>query len=164
VQAFGTENIIFSLPSAIFKPGKQLSTKEMIFRRSKVLGPAPPALLLSSTDYSSRLPRCLIQTLLMIGGVETNPGPLHDLDNLLEIAAMGRPFHLGMLYDARTDQTVPAVTLWNNATLKSDITTDRNSHVSLVYVNGEGINQKEDKWKQRCMRCQIKSSSFQSLL
>ncbi|XP_051272953.1 stonustoxin subunit beta-like [Dicentrarchus labrax] len=34
----------------------------------------------------------------------------------MEIAALGRPFTLGMLYDARTDQLIPGVTLWDKET------------------------------------------------
>ncbi|XP_034005511.1 stonustoxin subunit beta-like isoform X2 [Trematomus bernacchii] len=38
--------------------------------------------------------------------------------NLMEVAALGRPFTLGMLYDARSDKLVPGLTLWNEETLK----------------------------------------------
>ncbi|XP_070708325.1 neoverrucotoxin subunit beta-like [Pempheris klunzingeri] len=40
-------------------------------------------------------------------------------DNV-KVAALGRPFTLGMLYDARTDQLIPGVTLWNNETLQKN--------------------------------------------
>ncbi|KAM6897538.1 neoverrucotoxin subunit alpha-like [Xenentodon cancila] len=35
----------------------------------------------------------------------------------LHVAALGRPFTLGMLYDARRDQLLPGVTLWDESTL-----------------------------------------------
>ncbi|XP_051272945.1 stonustoxin subunit beta-like isoform X3 [Dicentrarchus labrax] len=34
----------------------------------------------------------------------------------IKIAALGRPFTLGMLYDARKDQLIPGVTLWDKET------------------------------------------------
>uniref|UniRef100_A0AAZ1XW76 B30.2/SPRY domain-containing protein n=1 Tax=Oreochromis aureus TaxID=47969 RepID=A0AAZ1XW76_OREAU len=37
---------------------------------------------------------------------------------IMEVAALGRPFTLGMLYDARRDKLIPGVTLWDNKTLK----------------------------------------------
>ncbi|XP_034052948.1 LOW QUALITY PROTEIN: stonustoxin subunit beta-like [Gymnodraco acuticeps] len=36
----------------------------------------------------------------------------------IEVAALGRPFTLGMLYDARRDTLIPGLTLWNPETLK----------------------------------------------
>ncbi|KAF1378006.1 hypothetical protein PFLUV_G00206740 [Perca fluviatilis] len=38
------------------------------------------------------------------------------------IAALGRPFTLGMLYDARRDELIPGLTLWDNKTLQGKIT------------------------------------------
>ncbi|XP_034005540.1 stonustoxin subunit alpha-like [Trematomus bernacchii] len=38
--------------------------------------------------------------------------------DLMNVAALGRPFTLGMLYDARKDELVPGLTLWNAETLK----------------------------------------------
>ncbi len=39
----------------------------------------------------------------------------------LEMACLGRPFRLGMLYDCRNDMLVPGMTLWNDETLKKGI-------------------------------------------
>ncbi|KAL3042131.1 hypothetical protein OYC64_020141 [Pagothenia borchgrevinki] len=36
----------------------------------------------------------------------------------MNVAALGRPFTLGMLYDARSDELVPGLRLWNEETLK----------------------------------------------
>uniref|UniRef100_A0A669BC83 B30.2/SPRY domain-containing protein n=1 Tax=Oreochromis niloticus TaxID=8128 RepID=A0A669BC83_ORENI len=38
--------------------------------------------------------------------------------DIIEVAALGRPFTLGMLYDARRDKLIPGVTLWDDKTLK----------------------------------------------
>ncbi|KAM6898998.1 stonustoxin subunit beta-like [Lycodopsis pacificus] len=42
-----------------------------------------------------------------------------DLNN---VAALGRPFTLGMLYDARKDVLIPGLTLWDGTTLQGKIT------------------------------------------
>ncbi|XP_065133512.1 uncharacterized protein [Paramisgurnus dabryanus] len=41
--------------------------------------------------------------------------------NVIEVAALGRPFQLGMLYDCRKDALVPGITLWNEEKLKQSI-------------------------------------------
>ncbi|XP_063049364.1 uncharacterized protein LOC134443531 [Engraulis encrasicolus] len=46
-----------------------------------------------------------------------------------EIAALGRPFALGMLYDCRTDGLVPGVTLWDHDELQRN-TDERQQHNS----------------------------------
>ncbi|KAL3045995.1 hypothetical protein OYC64_004078 [Pagothenia borchgrevinki] len=38
--------------------------------------------------------------------------------DLMTVAALGRPFTLGMLYDARSDKLIPGLKLWNAETLK----------------------------------------------
>ncbi|XP_040885395.1 stonustoxin subunit beta-like [Toxotes jaculatrix] len=38
--------------------------------------------------------------------------------NTLVVAALGRPFTLGMLYDARKDELIPGVTLWDDKILE----------------------------------------------
>ncbi|XP_036938319.1 neoverrucotoxin subunit beta-like isoform X2 [Acanthopagrus latus] len=37
---------------------------------------------------------------------------------IMDVAALGRPFTLGMLYDARRDELIPGLTLWDPKTLK----------------------------------------------
>ncbi|KAK5850409.1 hypothetical protein PBY51_001292 [Eleginops maclovinus] len=39
----------------------------------------------------------------------------------MDVAALGRPFTLGMLYDARKDELVPGLTLWDLNTIKDKI-------------------------------------------
>ncbi|XP_073346171.1 neoverrucotoxin subunit beta-like [Pagrus major] len=38
--------------------------------------------------------------------------------DVMNVAALGRPFTLGMLYDARKDELIPGLTLWDQKTLK----------------------------------------------
>ncbi|KAK5905495.1 hypothetical protein CgunFtcFv8_001456 [Champsocephalus gunnari] len=40
----------------------------------------------------------------------------------MNVAALGRPFTLGMLYDARRDELVPGLRLWNDKTLEEKTT------------------------------------------
>ena len=39
-------------------------------------------------------------------------------ESVLSVAALGRPFSLGMLYDSRTEKMIPGITLWDQATLE----------------------------------------------
>ncbi|XP_073697155.1 uncharacterized protein [Garra rufa] len=41
--------------------------------------------------------------------------------NVIETAALGRPFQLGMLYDCRKDALVPGITLWDKEQLQQSI-------------------------------------------
>ncbi|XP_038591156.1 neoverrucotoxin subunit beta-like [Micropterus salmoides] len=49
-------------------------------------------------------------------------------DNM-KVAALGRPFTLGMLYDARKDQLIPGLTLWDDKTLQEN-TVESSQHSS----------------------------------
>lgn len=39
-------------------------------------------------------------------------------DRVLSVAALGRPFRLGMLYDSRSEKLIPGITLWDQTTLE----------------------------------------------
>ncbi|XP_026105987.1 stonustoxin subunit beta-like [Carassius auratus] len=41
--------------------------------------------------------------------------------NVIETAALGRPFQLGMLYDCRKDALIPGITLWDKEQLQQSI-------------------------------------------
>ncbi|XP_059197157.1 stonustoxin subunit beta-like [Centropristis striata] len=49
-------------------------------------------------------------------------------------AALGRPFTLGMLYDARKDQLVPGFTLWNEKTVEEN-TVESSQHSSVFEIS-----------------------------
>ncbi|XP_063050095.1 verrucotoxin subunit beta-like [Engraulis encrasicolus] len=55
----------------------------------------------------------------------------------IEIAALGRPFALGMLYDCRTDRLVPGVTLWDHDELQrnTDERQQRNSEFNITTLD-----------------------------
>ncbi|XP_072115068.1 uncharacterized protein [Mobula birostris] len=40
---------------------------------------------------------------------------------VMELATLGRPFQLGMLYDCRSDTLIPDITLWDSQTLQSNL-------------------------------------------
>ncbi|XP_078251127.1 uncharacterized protein LOC144591088 [Rhinoraja longicauda] len=43
------------------------------------------------------------------------------MSEILQLATLGRPFQLGMLYDCRSDTLIPGVTLWDLQTLQSNL-------------------------------------------
>ncbi|XP_029998108.1 neoverrucotoxin subunit alpha-like [Sphaeramia orbicularis] len=51
----------------------------------------------------------------------------------MEVAALGRPFTLGMFYDARMDKLIPGLTLWDKQTLK-DFTTRKSQSSSSYHI------------------------------
>lgn len=53
---------------------------------------------------------------------------------LIEVAALGRPFTLGMLYDARKDQLIPGFTLWDEKSLEENMLM-HNQHSSNFKIN-----------------------------
>ncbi|XP_045924498.1 neoverrucotoxin subunit beta-like [Micropterus dolomieu] len=54
-------------------------------------------------------------------------------DNMT-VAALGRSFTLGMLYDARKDQLIPGLTLWDDKTLKEN-TVEISQHSSAFEIS-----------------------------
>ncbi|XP_058873353.1 uncharacterized protein LOC117967698 [Acipenser ruthenus] len=48
-------------------------------------------------------------------------------NEIVEMAALGRPFQLGMLYDCRNDSLIPGITLWDPQELRKD-TEERSQH------------------------------------
>ncbi|XP_025760035.1 neoverrucotoxin subunit alpha-like [Oreochromis niloticus] len=52
----------------------------------------------------------------------------------MEVAALDRPFTLGMLYDARSDKLIPGVTLWDAQTLQEK-SKEHNQHSSEFEVS-----------------------------
>ncbi|XP_039592045.1 uncharacterized protein LOC120515261 isoform X2 [Polypterus senegalus] len=53
------------------------------------------------------------------------------------MAALGRPFQVGMLYDCRTDSLIPDVTLWDLENLKKDlkIKPQENTQVNIITLD-----------------------------
>ncbi|XP_055486165.1 uncharacterized protein LOC129693345 [Leucoraja erinacea] len=53
------------------------------------------------------------------------------MSECLQLATLGRPFQLGMLYDCRSDALIPGVTLWDLQTLQSNL--DRRDQPSTEF-------------------------------
>ncbi|XP_063049707.1 verrucotoxin subunit beta-like [Engraulis encrasicolus] len=65
--------------------------------------------------------------------------------DVIETAALGRPFCLGMLYDCRSETLIPGVTLWNPEELKDHIVEDQpNSEYNVI--KSDSITQKADSF------------------
>ncbi|XP_035764700.1 stonustoxin subunit alpha-like [Neolamprologus brichardi] len=67
-------------------------------------------------------------------GKTQNPSRGKGASSVLEVAALGQPFSLGMLYDARRGKLIPGVTLWNNKTLQKK-PVEHNQHSSEFHIN-----------------------------
>ncbi|MBN3315934.1 STXB protein, partial [Atractosteus spatula] len=57
-----------------------------------------------------------------------------DKNDTIELASLGRPFQLGMLYDCRSDSLIPGVTLWELNKIKEsiDVRSQRNSNFQVI--------------------------------
>ncbi|KAK7879286.1 hypothetical protein WMY93_033933 [Mugilogobius chulae] len=60
----------------------------------------------------------------------------------LEMPALGRPFNLGMLYDARADKLVPGITLWDREKLQQDTTETLKPNSECEIVASDSISDK----------------------
>ncbi|XP_067463000.1 verrucotoxin subunit beta-like [Thunnus thynnus] len=60
----------------------------------------------------------------------------------MAVAALGRPFSLGMLYDCRKDSLIPGVTLWDLNDLKNDIRERPQCYNNFEIVASESIADK----------------------
>ncbi|XP_062299143.1 neoverrucotoxin subunit beta-like [Scomber scombrus] len=59
-----------------------------------------------------------------------------------QVSALGRPFTLGMLYDARQDELMPGFTLWDNATLQENITETSQRSSEFQITTSDSIDSK----------------------
>ncbi|KAK6471014.1 stonustoxin subunit alpha-like [Huso huso] len=57
-----------------------------------------------------------------------------DKTDTVELATLGRPFRLGMLYDCRSDSLVPGITLWELNKIRDsiDIRSQRNTNFQVI--------------------------------
>ncbi|XP_037611996.1 neoverrucotoxin subunit alpha-like [Sebastes umbrosus] len=79
----------------------------------------------------------------------------------MAVAALGRPFTLGMLYDGRKDELIPGSTLWNETTLQKN--TVRSSHHSSKFeiTTSDSI---EDKSSLLDVDASLKASFLSGLI
>uniref|UniRef100_A0A8C2FD13 Si:dkey-79i2.4 n=1 Tax=Cyprinus carpio TaxID=7962 RepID=A0A8C2FD13_CYPCA len=62
--------------------------------------------------------------------------------NVIETAALGRPFQLGMLYDCRKDALVPGITLWDKEQLQQSIRHHPQINTDLNITASDSIEEK----------------------
>ncbi|XP_078514838.1 uncharacterized protein LOC144773585 [Lissotriton helveticus] len=56
--------------------------------------------------------------------------------------ALGRPFRLGMLYDCRSDELIPGITLWRNETLHMDVDTTPQPKTEFQIITSDSLETK----------------------
>uniref|UniRef100_A0A8D0G8V6 Fibronectin type-III domain-containing protein n=1 Tax=Sphenodon punctatus TaxID=8508 RepID=A0A8D0G8V6_SPHPU len=79
----------------------------------------------------------------------------------VEKPALGRPLYLGMLYDCRTDTSVPGIILWDNETLKRDVETKMQPRTEFRIVASDSI---EDKVSALNISASLKASFLGGLV
>ena len=62
--------------------------------------------------------------------------------DVIQVAAVGRPFGLGMLYDCRTDKLVPGITLWDHETLKKNLDSRSQQYSDYEIITSDSIDDK----------------------
>uniref|UniRef100_A0A8D0D4Z1 B30.2/SPRY domain-containing protein n=1 Tax=Sander lucioperca TaxID=283035 RepID=A0A8D0D4Z1_SANLU len=67
------------------------------------------------------------------------------------VAALGRPFTLGMLYDARRDELIPGLTLWDDKTLQGKIK-ESSQHSSAFEISAS------DSTESKCSLLDVDAS------
>ncbi|XP_028450179.1 neoverrucotoxin subunit alpha [Perca flavescens] len=79
----------------------------------------------------------------------------------IEVAALGRPFGLGMLYDCREDSLVPGMTLWDRDNLMSNIGERPQHYNDFEIVASESI---ADKSSALNVKASLKASFLGGLV
>ncbi|KAM4552436.1 cytolytic toxin-alpha-like [Odontesthes bonariensis] len=77
------------------------------------------------------------------------------------VAALGRPFSLGMLYDSRQDSLLPGMTLWNRDDLKNHIRERPKSYNDFQILASESVT---DKTSALNVEASLKASFFSGLI
>ncbi|XP_044055412.1 stonustoxin subunit beta-like [Siniperca chuatsi] len=81
--------------------------------------------------------------------------------DVMEVAALGQPFTLGMLYDALQHKLIPGVTLWDETTLEAH-TVERSQHSSAFeIIASDSI---EDKFSLLDVDASLKASFLSGLV
>uniref|UniRef100_UPI0037E7B441 uncharacterized protein n=1 Tax=Semicossyphus pulcher TaxID=241346 RepID=UPI0037E7B441 len=84
-----------------------------------------------------------------------------DSSRTMEVAALGRPFSLGMLYDCRQDSLVPGMTLWDCNDLEKDTRKRSKPNSEFEIVASESI---EDKSSALNVQASLKASLLGGLV
>ncbi|AWP03558.1 Hypothetical protein SMAX5B_015489 [Scophthalmus maximus] len=84
-----------------------------------------------------------------------------EASRTMEMAALGRPFGLGMLYDCRQDSLIPGMTLWNPEDLGKDLRERPKPNSEFEIVASESI---EDKSSALKVEASLKASFLCGLI
>ncbi|KAL7386313.1 hypothetical protein ABVT39_006449 [Epinephelus coioides] len=84
-----------------------------------------------------------------------------EASGTMEVAALGRPFSLGMLYDCRKDSLVPGMTLWDREDLRNHIGERPQSYNDFDIVASESI---ADKSSALNVEASLKASFLSGLV
>ncbi|XP_045906821.1 uncharacterized protein LOC123971847 [Micropterus dolomieu] len=84
-----------------------------------------------------------------------------EASRTMEVAALGRPFSLGMLYDCRQDSLVPGITLWDRNDLEKDKGERPKPNTEFEIVASESI---EDKSSALNVEASLKASFLSGLV
>ncbi|XP_062379274.1 verrucotoxin subunit beta-like [Sardina pilchardus] len=68
-------------------------------------------------------------------------------DDTMEIAALGRPFQLGMLYNCRKDALIPAITLWDPEQLQKNKSVESQNKTEFDVTTSDTIEEKSNSLK-----------------
>ncbi|XP_058870477.1 stonustoxin subunit alpha-like, partial [Acipenser ruthenus] len=79
----------------------------------------------------------------------------------IELATLGRPFQLGMLYDCRNDSLIPGMTLWDMDTLKKDVDLRSQHNTEFQIIASDSI---EDKSSALNIEASLKASFLGGLV
>ncbi|KAF1383170.1 hypothetical protein PFLUV_G00128520 [Perca fluviatilis] len=86
---------------------------------------------------------------------------MDTVSRTMEVAALGRPFGLGMLYDCRTDSLIQGMTLWDCDDLKDHIGERPQNYNDFEIVASESI---ADKTSALNVEASLKASFFSGLV
>ncbi|XP_068196990.1 verrucotoxin subunit beta-like [Antennarius striatus] len=84
-----------------------------------------------------------------------------EANETMEVAALGRPFSLGMLYDCRKDLLIPGITLWDRNDLIRQIGDRPQNYNDFEIVASESI---EDKSSAMNVEASLKASFLSGLV
>ncbi|XP_060713367.1 cytolytic toxin-alpha-like [Tachysurus vachellii] len=61
---------------------------------------------------------------------------------VIEMAALGRAMHPGMMYDCRSDSIIPGISLWDNETIKKGVVSSRQPKTDLKFTSSDSLSEK----------------------
>ncbi|XP_072900483.1 neoverrucotoxin subunit alpha-like [Hemitrygon akajei] len=79
------------------------------------------------------------------------------MNEVMQLATVGRPFQLGMLYDCRSDTLIPGITLWDLQTLQSNISSRDQPSTEFHIITSDSMDEK-------CSALNVSGSMKASLL